>query len=1208
MSRSPDITRSTFNAHDVPLSGWNLVEASAGTGKTYALAGLYVRLLIEKGLSVKEILVVTFTKAATNELKTRIRARIKDAVGAFTGGAVADPFLAGLVSSVENHERARRLLTDALRSFDESAIFTIHGFCLRALHNHAFESGSLFDMEFVEDETETVKEMIHDFWRINFYRGSGQLFSCIRPQIDPEQLLKLVRLCGRNPFLRVDGEKYEDQEAVPRAAEQACFCAFSEAATSWGASRSEIRDILAQDAAFSRSIYTQKAVDRVIQVLDTYFSSDYFLPSPNELDYLCFDPPVKPTALKKKSQPPGHPFFGQCELLRRRLGETSSCYERKLVEMRQELIDFVKRRSAEKKLERNVRTFSDLLLDLHGALEAQGGKELAVSLRKQYKAALIDEFQDTDPIQYAIFKRIYGYEDGTLFLIGDPKQAIFGFRGADLFAYIRASNDVARRFTLDRNWRSSEPLIRAVNAIFDRAESPFLLEQVEYVPVKDSGAASVALTIDGATDHSPLKLWFVTRSPEGKSVTKGAAREKLYRAVCSEIRSLLESGQGHKAVLGDRPVASGDIAVIVRTNREAYEMQSALRQVNIPSVVYTGETVFRTAEALETEQILQAVSDPIDESKVKVALATKMLGVSGDDLANLIENEVAWQTWLTRFHEYRLLWLRSGLVSMARTLVAREQVKQRLASFPDGERRLTNLLHLLELLHRAAVEEKLGMEGLLKWLGERRQLVNTGAAEIPPEEHQIRLETDEMAVKIVTIHKSKGLEYPIVFCPFLWGDSRITESVITYHDKEDDYQSVVDVSVNPDEATRGCAEAEQLAENIRLTYVALTRAMCRCYVAWGYINESETSALAYLLHGGGLERCDLAALEAHMKKTSDEVLMGELEAIVKKSHGAIEIVAVPEERSLLHYVSQPGLQLVRPKLFTGKIELDWRVSSFSALASGHDESSDFPEHDTQVQEELLSAGAIEQGQAARSLSIFTFPAGPTAGTCLHDIFEQLDFVTFESDETRTLVSGILDRYGFTSEWVDTICGLIKNVLTTPLNEGSSFALAALEQGDRLHEVEFHLPLSLITPKGLGTLFDLKGDTEVSSIGSRIKRLGFKPVKGMLKGFLDLVFRRGDRFCIVDWKSNYLGPAMSDYSAERLSKVMDKQLYTLQSHIYAVALHRFLELRLPGYKYESHFGGVYYLFLRGMNPEGGSGILFDRPSPDFINNLTKYITV
>jgi exodeoxyribonuclease V beta subunit len=1192
-----------FDPHEVPLTGWSLVEASAGTGKTYALAGLYVRLLVERGLSTKEILVVTFTKAATDELKGRIRTRIKEALRAFMHGAGTDEFLAGLVSRVEDHERARRFLIEALHSFDEAAIFTIHGFCLRALHNHAFESGSLFDTELLEDETDMIKEMVHDFWRISFYGGSSQFFSCIRTWVNPDELLKLVRLCARNPFLRVQGGGQMRKEIVPDAAEQACLAAFSDTAGSWPASRREIVDILTQDAGLSRSVYSQKAVERLIEQLDAYFSSGYFLPSSEALDYLCFDPPVKRTALKKQVQPPAHPFFRSCELLRRRLADTTSCYDEKLAEVRSELIDFVKRESSKRKLDRNVRTFNDLLLDLYEALEGEGGSGLAASLRRRYKAALIDEFQDTDPLQYAIFKKIYDYEDATLFLIGDPKQAIFGFRGADVFAYIRASGEVAQHFTLDRNWRSSGPLIRAVNAIFDRPDAPFLLDALQYLPVMGRESASVDLTFDGRPDPSPFKLWLLARKADGKPLTRGSAREVLYGAVRSEITRLLELGGRGEALIDGRPVSASDLAVIVRTNREAQEVQSVLRRAKIPSVVYTGQSVFDSDEALELEQIFQAVSDPTDEGKVKVALVTRMLGISGDDLARMIENETEWETWLTRFEEYRLLWLQAGFIGMARKLVAHEQIKPRLGALPAGERRLTNLLHLLELLHRAATQEKLGIEGLLTWLNEKRHLLQDTAVD----EHQIRLETDELAVKIVTIHKSKVLEYPITFCPFLWGDSRITQSVITYHDKKENYQAVVNVSKTPDETAKECAETEQLAESIRLTYVALTRAKYRCYAAWGSINNAEASALAYLLHGRSLGRCDLPALEAHMKGLSDEAWTDELMSVASRSQRAIELLPVPEERSSHALLVQPSSTLLRLKLFTGRIERDWRVSSFSALTSGKDELAELPDRDSQIQEEPAATEPGAPTEASPGLSVFTFPAGPRAGSCLHEILQDIDFARFASEEARALVAAKLARYGFAADWVDTVCLLIKNVLTAPLGDEHSFTLSALGADDRLSEVEFHLPLELITATGLGSLF-VSGDAhDHTSRRVLIKRLGFRPVKGMLKGYIDLVFRRDHRYYIVDWKSNYLGASVEDYSPERLLTVMEREFYTLQYHLYAIALHRFLVLRLPDYTYATHFGGVYYLFLRGMGPTGEYGVLFDRPAPERISTLAHYLT-
>jgi exodeoxyribonuclease V beta subunit len=269
--------------------------------------------------------------------------------------------------------------------------------------------------------------------------------------------------------------------------------------------------------------------------------------------------------------------------------------------------------------------------------------------------------------------------------------------------------------------------------------------------------------------------------------------------------------------------------------------------------------------------------------------------------------------------------------------------------------------------------------------------------------------------------------------------------------------------------------------------------------------------------------------------------------------------------------------------------------------------AELPDRDKEVQGEPPPAETGGQAEGTSGLSIFTFPAGPRAVSCLHEIFEHLDFARFDSDETRTLVAEKLARYGFGPDWVGTVCLLVKNVLAAPLDEKNRFTLSALGPGDRLHEMEFYVPLELITPKGLGSLFGSGKSRSGASIGGLIKRLGFRPVKGMLKGFIDLVFRRDDRYYIVDWKSNYLGVRLEDYAREELSGVMEREFYTFQYHIYVVALHRFLELRLPDYQYDAHFGGVYYLFLRGMDLSGGYGVLFDRPAPELIKGLAQYIT-
>ncbi|NLW35374.1 MAG: exodeoxyribonuclease V subunit beta [Syntrophorhabdus aromaticivorans] len=1098
-----------FDPLKASLSGRTLIEASAGTGKTYAIANLYLRLLVEENLKVEEVLVVTFTRAATEELKGRIRRRIVEAAQVFSGGETRDDFLAGFVAETRDRAEAGRRLTNALRGFDLAAIFTIHGFCLRMLHNHAFESGSLFDTGLMEDQGAVFQEIVNDFWRTNVYPMADDTFSAVVGDINRERLLALVKKCIGNPFLMIDG-------GCPHSS-------------------------------------------------------------------------------------PGEPGTGS-----QPAGET-------VVTLRRQFIEYARKETARRKHVENVRSYDDLLADLYRALEGSGGAALAHSIRSRYRAALVDEFQDTDPLQYEIFKIIYGRGDGTLFLIGDPKQSIYSFRGADIFSYMRAANDVDRQYTLDKNWRSTAGLLKAVNAIFAKGDRPFVFESVPFWPVEpgrtDNG---VELTVDNVPDPAPFKLWFIGRDGGRKHVPKGAARSRVGRAVADEIVKLLTLGTEGRARIHGRPLHAGDMAILVPTNWEAREMQKALKEARVPCVVYSTESIFGSGEAEELERLMAAILEPADDARVKAALATDLMGLSGDDLALLIEDEKGWDAWIERLEAYRSQWMGQGFITMARTLTAQESVKRHLRTFPDGERRITNLLHCLELLHSTSVEKKLGMEGLLKWLREKRENEKTSEAE----EYQIRLETDERAVKIITIHKSKGLEYPIVFCPFSWGNAELGKNgPVVYHDRDKNFQSTLDITLTPGEKARHCAEVERLAENIRLLYVTLTRAQCRSYLAWGSINESETSALAYLLHSpsGRWGDFNLSALKNQMKDRRDEEMVKDLEALVERSGGSIELSMLPEAAGLVYTPPLPEGETLRCRVFSGSIDDGWRTSSFSALISGREHAAELPDRDREYRAETIIApvGHGEEGkdvEASERVILSDFPKGAVAGTCLHDILEHVDFSLREVDSVRNLIRARLESYGFDPGWENTVYEAVRNVLTTPIPGGESpFSLSMLGAEDRLHEVEFYAPLELITSRKLGEVFQSCGGAGISrDFPDLLLNLGFKPVKGMLRGFIDMVFQAQGKYYLVDWKSNFLGVTPESYSKDRLRYVMEREFYILQYHIYAVMLHRFLAARLKDYGYEHHFGGVYYVFLRGVDPLHGleNGIYFDKPSTDCIDALAR----
>jgi exodeoxyribonuclease V beta subunit len=1194
-----------FDLLNSTLEGTNLIEASAGTGKTYTITGLFLRLVLEKHLSVSRILVVTFTEAATGELKERIRNHLREAIRAFSEGGSQDPFLMDLSNKMNDAEKALTHLKEALREFDQASIFTIHGFCKRMLQENAFESGSLFDTELVTDQENLKREIVDDFWRKNFYRASPLFVHyAMDNKLSPDALLSLIGNRVAQPYLkvipRVDTPDATREEAAYKES-------FEEVRKTWYSAKQEVEQILVSDKGLSRTKYGKGKIPDWIRGMDFYMASgeNHCLPFKG---FEKFTSTVLKGAVKKNHVSPAHPFFEQCERLKAKQEALEKIFNRRLLGLKRKLFTYMEQALFERKEKKNIQSFDDLLLKLQTALRGKGGDRLSKVMGMRYRAVLIDEFQDTDPIQYDIFKRVFGSEDHALFLIGDPKQAIYGFRGADIFTYKEAAGDVGARYTLGENWRSSPDLITAINTLFGSTHKPFVYDHIPFHPARPARRRESELLKINGKDEAPFQLWFIEgegAGESGKAVTKTKARELIPKAVAGEIAQLLELGRNNKARIGENPLKESDIAVLVRRNSEARLMQEALSVFHIQSVLFSTDNLFDSHEALEMERVLAGITEPGHEGLIKAALTTDMMGVKGEELNLLMEDETGWEAWLVNFRHYHEQWDRHGLMSMARELLLKEKVLNRLMVFPDGERRNTNTLHLIEVLHRISVEKKFNMPRLLKWLSEQRENTLPGR-----EEHQLRLESDENAVKVATIHKCKGLEYPIVFCPFLWDGSRITrsKSPFVFHDQTDDMRLTLDLGSQEMEANRVSAEKELLAENMRLLYVALTRAKNRCTLVWGRINEAETSAPAYLMYPRDSETDGKDIVNAtgeNFKGLSDEDVHHTLELVQDKAGGAIRLSEIPivRGRKRTHHTEESPV--LESKVFSGDIDRQWHISSFSSLVSAYGQSADLADRDAiSSTEDLKEKEPDEAITEAVPESIFAFPKGARAGTFMHDIFEHLDFT--DPHVVKDLVTDRLEAYGYDLSWVDSLCEMVQKVVSAPLNpEDPGFQLANIRNKDRINELEFYFPLKPITGKKIEDLFTTYGSHNIpDGYPERIGRMVFSTVKGFMKGFMDMVFNYEDRFYLVDWKSNHLGNRVEDYNQEEVSRAMVEGGYHFQYHIYTVALNMYLKLRLPGFDYQRHFGGVYYIFLRGVDHGRGPqfGIYRHRPSVELVEAL------
>ncbi|HXJ58792.1 MAG TPA: exodeoxyribonuclease V subunit beta [Verrucomicrobiae bacterium] len=1212
--------RSPFALGSTSLeAGTALIEASAGTGKTFTISRLFLRLMVERDFSVREILVVTYTEAATEELRDRIRQTLLDAAHFLRTGRARQADLAELLAPHRAQAASvLQRLERALTGFDEAPIFTIHGFCQRTLRDRAFESGELFDLELVPDETELMNEVTADYWRKTFYANDPVVVPFIlKHNLSPDQLMRWLQAVRRQHELRILSRV--TGKTLAELTTQ-LVRSYANAQEQWRHGADEVREILANAHLWAKGPHAQSdLVAQYATAAQNAFVPDRFVPETIAgLNFLASSSLQAGT--KARASTPLHPFFTACE-------ELAQAEEDYLTGLR---IDFLQQAGQEllrRKQRRKLQSFDDLLLRLRAALRAAGGPALAQEIRQRYRAALIDEFQDTDPVQEEIFSRLFATWPAAvepaaaapvLFLIGDPKQAIYAFRGADIFTYRDAASGIARSYTLEQNWRSEGALVRAINVLFSRVARPFVFDFIRFQPVIAAGDADAAPLREAGRRLPPLQLWFVPRPAEGKLPSKQQAVAALAGVVASEIVRLLRGD----ITVGERALTARDIAVLVPENRQARVMQETLRAFGVPSVLHTEESVFGSAEAADLARVLAALAAPGQDRLLRAAWVTDFLGLTAPELESSAGDAAAWQAMVERAYEYRDQWLRHGFSAMFRSWLQTEGVRTRLLGFPDGERRLTNLLHLAEILHHAAHERQLGPAALVRWLGERI------AAPEPAEEHQLRLERDDQAVRLVTIHKSKGLEYPVVFCPFSWSSSDIKrgqeEQIFCHRPAAEEgarSEFIWDLGSEQLDQHRVQAIQEKLAENLRLLYVALTRARHRCYFIWGALQRG-ASAATWLFHqpprlSDPLNEC----LEQHLKSLPDAAMRRDLAALVEASkdaqgHPAIQLSDLPPVSSHQYQPSAEPPVTLKPRDFTRVISREWRITSFSALtAQAEDEQ---PDYDGSAAGD--KTGAIEPDEppalpahdqtGASHFGIHRFPRGTGPGTCLHKIFEAIDFTDLEGiapeqPSLETIARRELQAGGLALEWLGAVSATVRRTLQMPVavpSRSVNVQLCTIGRGQRLNELEFQFPAAAIT---LDRLRSALGHVPAAPGFARsLDRLGFKPARGFIKGYIDLVFEADGAFFIVDWKSNWLGNSLEDYSPPRLQAIMSEKFYVLQYHLYTVALHLYLSRRQPGYDYDRHFGGICYLFVRGCDPERPElGVFRDRPPRQTIERLT-----
>ncbi|HBW8616317.1 TPA: exodeoxyribonuclease V subunit beta [Klebsiella pneumoniae] len=1155
----------------LPLIGERLIEASAGTGKTFTIAALYLRLLLGLGgeaaypraISVEELLVVTFTEAATEELRGRIRSNIHELRIACLRGESDNPLYSALLAEIADKDDAAKTLLLAERQMDEAAVFTIHGFCQRMLSLNAFESGMLFEQQLIEDESRLRYQACADFWRRHCYPLTRDIAAVIHDVWKgPRDLLKSLDrwLQGEAPQLK--SPPAPNETLAER--HQQIIARIDSLKQQWREQVGEIEGVL-ENSGLDRRRFNRGNQGKWMEKVNAWAQEEtlsYQLPDALEK----FAQSFLLERTKAGGEPPVHPLFSAVEsLLASSLTLTDLVLARAMVEIRDAV--------AREKRRRGELGFDDMLSRLDEALRGDSGETLASAIRQRFPVAMIDEFQDTDPQQYRIFRRIWRRQPETaLLLIGDPKQAIYAFRGADIFTYMKARGDVAAHYTLDTNWRSSPGMVGSVNRLFSLSDNPFMFHEIPFLPVKAAAKnKGLRFTVDAA-DVPAMNVWLMP----GDTVGSGDYQTFMAQLCATQIRDWLSAGQRGRALLWrgetSRPVQASDITVLVRNRLEAAQVREALQTLGIPSVYLSNrDSVFETLEAQELLWLLQAVLAPERENTLRSALATSMFGLTALDIENLNQDEQAWDALVEEFSEYRQIWRQRGVMPMLRALMTARHIAENLLATRGGERRLTDILHISELLQEAASQLE-SEHALVRWLAQHIAEPDSNAAS-----QQMRLESDKHLVQIVTIHKSKGLEYPLVWLPFIARFRKQDQAF--YHDRET-FAAVLDLG--QDEASLELAEAERLAEDLRLLYVALTRAVWHCSLGVAPLSSRKSgnsdfhlSALGRLLQAG--EAMDAAGLAARLADFC---------------HGDIAL-QIPGELDLTPWQA-PAATIPRlsARELQRRIADDWRVTSYSGLQ----------QHGFSGGQDLLprldvDAAGVGEVVEEPQLTPHQFPRGAAPGTFLHSLFEELDFT---QPVPEGWMAEKLQLSGFDAQWAPVLTDWLGGVLKTRL-PGPDIALNQLAARDKQVEMAFYLPIAqLLTAERLDALI-----RQYDPLSADTPPLDFRQVRGMLKGFIDLVFRHEGRYYLLDYKSNWLGEDREAYTRPAMEQAMRAHRYDLQYQLYSLALHRYLRHRLADYDYDRHFGGVIYLFLRGMDgQEGGQGIFTTRPVRPLIDGLDQ----
>ncbi len=1219
-----------LNPLSFPLHGTRLIEASAGTGKTYTIAALYVRLILgheltdalqSRQLLPPDILVVTFTEASTKELRDRIRERLSSTARYFRQKTEkTDPFVEGLRAYYpkERWAQCAQRLELAANWMDEAAVYTIHGWCNRMLQQHAFDSGSLFRQEVKTDDTELLNQVARDYWRIFYYALSMEapyLEAVYAEFKQPEALQKVVK------DLLTKDEPIGNSSSKGQTITDLCAAFFKHQHTELEALKSPWKDWVAELRPIIDHAVNSKVLPagnyNVRHRAGWFDKIEAWVNTPNQIELNIgqgfINLSTEGMAALAKSTPPSHPAFDVIGQLPAKLAALPTL---KTVLM-EHAVHWMRARCLTEKNRLAQMSFNDMLTRLDAALQGPNGESFAEVIRGQFPLALIDEFQDTDPIQYRIFEKLYpAKEDNGLgcFMIGDPKQAIYSFRGADIFTYLKAHAATKdKHYTLDTNFRSTDALVKAVNRVFltadaKQAQGAFLFRKADQADAKNP-LPFMDVKAKGRSDYFVVKgeaakaltCWVLEAN---EPVSQGDYREQMAEVTASQIVQLLNAAPEQRTgfmddASGFKSLQPSDIAILVRTGTEAKAMRKALVKRKLPSVYLSErDSIYASQEALDVLIWLKALAEPRNESRVRAALSTATFAYTYQQLQHFAIEESSWEVQLERFNGYHQRWQQEGILPALRRLINDFGLHYSGVNDHEGERCLTNLLHLAELLQKASTQLE-GEAALIRYLAEAVVDESAGA-----DENILRLESDANLIKIVTIHKSKGLEYPLVFLPFIcsFREPSSKDSYYRYHDDNNELQ----VDLNKSEASQSLTDTERLQEDLRLVYVAMTRARYACWLGLAPIKSGNSKACQ-------LHKSAMGYLLGWEEDTTSDALKAQLLTMVGEGEQACTAIAVeslPEVNEAFYQAVNDQQNLGTARIAHTTISDHWWIASYSALkhseagyATGVNKLPEEPESAHQENQADEFESEEGGGSSSKELSIYSLPKGAGPGVLVHALLEQCGREGFKAaSESQEKTAGLIDTLFKSAVWTGKTAIIetaLAHWLTMPLLTTDEVSLSTLAAGQYQVEMEF-----LLGAEQVDVLVLDQWVNDYFYPGQPRPKLMQNTVHGLMKGFIDVVFVHNNQYYVVDYKFNSLGVDERAFQAENLVEAMLAKRYDLQLVIYVLALHRLLKTRLSeAYDYDTHVGGGLYLFLRGSQSASGGRVL-NKPPKELIEALDR----